>query len=211
MAASDSSRPAVKTRDEKSPSFRVEGVAPGDVLNIRSSPDADSPLLGAIPSGTAKIDGLGTPQQNGSTTWQQVRFRQAVGWVNARFLKQDASAPVPVAKGMSALEPLVCFGNEPFWAIEFGADGTATCSETCEGPSGLRVINVQVSPSGAPEGFDILTAKGEVYLRAVMDRTGRCSDGMSDLRHPYMFSGVGKPGPLNGCCRIKGEGAGEGG
>ena len=73
-----------------------------------------------------------------------------------------------------------------------------------------------VSASGGSKAINRAIAKcaahgGEVYLRAVMDRTGKCSDGMSDLRHPYMFSGVGKPGQLNGCCRIKGEGAGEGG
>jgi uncharacterized membrane protein len=194
----------------KSVSFRVEGVAPGDVLNMRSAPDAASALVAAIPADTAKLEGWGAPTKNGSTTWQQVRYGQAAGWVNARFLKRvdgtaPAAAPPAAAKGMAALTPLICFGNEPFWAIEFGADGSATCGETCDGPSGLHVVNVQSSPSGALEGFDLLTAGGDVYLRAVMDRTGKCSDGMSDARHPYMFSGVGKPGPLEGCCRVKAE------
>jgi uncharacterized membrane protein len=143
----------------------------------------------------------------GQTTWQRVRYGGAVGWVNARFLQPNTGAttatPKLAASHAQVLRPLICFGTEPFWALEFGADGSASCSQTCDGPDGLRVVNLQTSPAGVPEGFDILTSKGDVYLRAVMDRTEQCSDGMSDNRHPFVFSGVGVPGPLSGCCRVK--------
>jgi uncharacterized membrane protein len=202
--------PVVKVAEERVVSFRVDGVPSDDVLNIRSSPDAASALVGAIPAGTANVDGLGMPSVVGQTTWQRVRHGDAVGWVNARFLKPNAGEAAPASKpipnGSPVLQPLVCFGTEPFWAIEFGADGSATCSQSCEGPDGLRVVNIQTSPAGEPEGFDILTSKGDTYLRAVMERTGKCSDGMSDNRHPFLFSGVGVPGPLSGCCRVKEKG-----
>jgi uncharacterized membrane protein len=48
-----------------------------------------------------------------------------------------------------------------------------------------------------------MTFKGEVYLRAAMQRTGKCSDGMSDESYTFEFVGVGTPGPLKGCCRLK--------
>lgn len=199
----------VKPVDEQVFSFQIDGVAADDVLNIRSSPDAASGLVAAIPAGTANIDGLGMPLKVGQASWQRVRYGGAVGWVNARFLKPNASAPpaapTRAAGGVLLLQPLLCFGTEPFWALEFGADGSATCGQSCDGPAGLRVVNVQVSPKGDPEGFDILTAKGAVYLRAVMERTGQCSDGMSDNRYPFVFSGVGVPGPLGGCCRVKSQ------
>ncbi len=194
--------------------LRVTGVLAGDVLNIRSQPDGDSAVVGSIPPNTSGIEGLAPPETMAKTQWQKVRYGSIVGWVNARFLAADdgslrtqqppqrAAANGPQGTP-SALTPLACFGNEPYWMIEFGADGSATCSETCEGPSGLRVSGLETSPQGEPEIFDILTAKGTTYLRAVIKRTGQCSDGMSDTSHPYMFSAVGVPGELTGCCRVK--------
>lgn len=176
-------------------SFRVDGVAAGDVLNMRRGPDAASSLVGAIPPGVRNVQGLGVPSSAGSSAWQRVRYAGAVGWVNARFLQPDTSP----------LAPLSCFGSEPFWALEFAVDGGATCGQSCEGLRGLRVVHLQVSPAGEPQAFDIATSNGQVYLRGVMQRTGQCSDGISDNLYPYAFSGVGRPGSLEGCCRVKAE------
>jgi uncharacterized membrane protein len=200
--------------------FRVQGVAADDVLNIRSNPDSSSSLLGTIPAGATQLEGIGAPSVAGSTRWQRVRHGGTVGWVNARFLGPDDSAPPealptrpPPAGAKSAnfalLAPLICFGTEPFWAIRFGADGSARCEEMCEGPPGLRIAQLKTTPSGDPESFDLLNADQSVYLRAALRRTGTCSDGMSDLSHLYEFTGVGAPGSLSGCCRIEKAAAGE--
>lgn len=181
--------------EEAVSSFRVDGVGAGDILNMRRGPDAASALVGAIPPGVTHVEGLGSPSTVGPSTWQRVRYAGAVGWVNARFLKPDASP----------LAPLICFGTEPFWALEFAAEGGATCGQSCEGLQGLRVAHLQVSPAWEPQAFDIATSTGQVYLRGVMQRTGQCSDGMSDNLYPYVFSGVGRPGSLEGCCRVKTE------
>jgi uncharacterized membrane protein len=187
-------------------SFSVVGVVPGDVLNLRSAPDASSALLGSIPPGTEVI-GVGTPTHVEQTTWQRVSYGGTVGWVNARFLKSNAgapaaNAPAPVTN-LGALEPLICFGNEPFWGIQFQPNGSATCEAMCEGPPGLRVVNVSLTSSGEPRGFDLLDAQGALFLRGELRKTGKCSDGMSDNVHPYAFKGVGKRGPFQGCCRDK--------
>ncbi len=119
--------------------------------------------------------------------------------------KSPAAAPSPAAGAtpaqLAALEHLICFGNEPFWAVQFKTDGSATCEAMCEGPPGLRVTNVSITPGGEPQGFDLLDAEGGLFLRGVMQKTGKCSDGMSDNVHPYSFSSTGKPGPYEGCCR----------
>jgi uncharacterized membrane protein len=188
-------------------SFRVEGVAVDDVLNLRSSAGvAEYTVIGAIPAGTVHVQGVGAPTQVGQTTWQRVRYGGVTGWVNARYLKLNVDGPPPLPpapKNLAALEPLICFGNEPFWGIFFGGDGIATCAQMCEGPAGLRVTSVLVDAAGIPAGFELSTARGEPYLRAVMSRSGKCSDGMSDNLHPFEFSGVGVPGTLSGCCRQK--------
>lgn len=111
-------------------------------------------------------------------------------------------ATAPAAAQLAALEPLICFGNEPFWGVMFKADGSATCEAMCEGPPGLHVVNVSLAPGGDAQGFDLLDAQGGLFLRGVLRKTGKCSDGMSDNLHPYVFTGEGQRA-LTGCCRDK--------
>jgi len=188
-------------------SFRVEGVAEGDVLNIRYKADADSPLAGSIPAGAPHVDGLGAAKTVGSATWQRVRYGGVTGWVNARFLKPNGGgAPSRAAAPpkIEALTPLVCFGAEPDWGLTFGADGAVVCGGNCNPPaSGLRVIKILAGRSGTPDGFDLIDGQGKQWLSAVVAKTDQCSDGMSDDPYPYEIAGNGKLGNLKGCCRVK--------
>jgi uncharacterized membrane protein len=187
-------------------SYRVHGVAADDVLNIRVDPDAEAASSGTIPSDAKHVEGLGAPKKVGATTWQRIRYGGAVGWVNERFLKANAggvrSRPPAPAK-IEALTPLVCFGNEPYWSLRFGADGMATCGSACEAPAELRVTKVLADRSGTPDGFDLVDGKGNRWMRAVISKTGKCSDGMSDDPYPYELTGIVKSGNFTGCCRIK--------
>ena len=112
------------------------------------------------------------------------------------------AAAAPSVAHLAALEPLICFGNEPFWGVTFKADGSATCEAMCEGPPGLHVVHLTLTASGDPQSFDLLDAHGGLFLRAALRKTGKCSDGMSDNLHPYEFTGTGQRG-LTGCCRDK--------
>lgn len=203
------STPSAASADGSLAFFQVRGVAPDDTLNIRSQPDSNAPSLGTIAAGTTRVEGIGAATLVGSARWQRVRHAGSIGWVNARFLSPDESAqPAAPASGaepgrIALLVPLICFGTEPFWAIRFGADGSASCEAMCEGPPGLRVAQLGTSAGGEPESFDLLGADGSVYLRAALRKTDRCSDGMSDLLHPYEFTSVGAPGALTGCCRVE--------
>jgi uncharacterized membrane protein len=191
--------------------FRVQGVASDDVLNIRSNPDSGSLLLGTISAGASSVEGIGAPIVAGSARWQRVRHGGTIGWVNARFLLPDDAAghggATPVSPAL--LAPLICFGNEPFWAIRFGADGSARYEAMGEAPSPSSVAQLRANASGDLESFDLRNADGSVYLRAAMRKTGRCSDGMSDLLHAYEFASVGTPGAHYGCCRIDAASRGE--
>lgn len=74
-------------------SFRVVGVAKGDVLNMRSSPNADASSTGAIPADASGIVRVGECK-----AWCQVRYGETVGWVNRRYLaptKPSAQTPAP--------------------------------------------------------------------------------------------------------------------
>lgn len=195
--------------------FRVQGVASDDVLNIRSNPDSGSLLLGTIPAGASPVEGIGAPTVAGSARWQRVRHGGTIGWVNARFLSPENAAGQGASSGgatpasLALLAPLICFGTEPFWAIRFGADGSARYEAMGEAPSPLSVARLRESASGDPESFDLRSADRSVYLRAAMRKTGRCSDGMSDLLHLYEFASVGTSGALYGCCRVEQASPGE--
>jgi len=189
-------------------SFAVRDVAPDDVLNIRSQPDSNSRLLGSIPPSATRIAGIGAATTVGATRWQRVRHGGTLGWVNARFLALDDSAPpeappvLATSKQSAVLAALTCFGTEPFWDIRFAPDGSASCGAMCEGPPGLRLANLRTNAQGEPESFELTSANRSIWLRAAMRKTGQCSDGMSDLLHLYEFEGVGAAGAtFSGCCR----------
>ena len=95
---------------------------------------------------------------------------------------------------------LVCFGNEPFWRLDLGADGAARCSETCSGPEGLRISHYQQSQDGQLQTLDIVEPSGEPFLSATIKQTGACSDTMSDAKHMFEVQMHGKPGDFRGCC-----------
>jgi hypothetical protein len=67
------------------PSYRVTGVAGNDVLNIRSAPSADRPIVGTIPpSGRGirivdRCDGQ----------WCPIEYGGIRGWVNRRYLTRE--------------------------------------------------------------------------------------------------------------------------
>jgi uncharacterized membrane protein len=215
--ASAPSRPAAPApaSDGAPAFFRVQGVASDDVLNIRSNPDSGSLLLGTIPAGASSVEGIGAPTVAGSARWQRVRHGGTIGWVNARFLSRDEAAGHGGSPGGATpaspalLAPLICFGTEPFWAIRFGADGSARYEAMGEAPSPSSVAQLRANAAGDPESFDLRSADRSVYLHAAMRKTGRCSDGMSDLLHAYDFASVGTPGALYGCCRIAEAAPGE--
>jgi uncharacterized membrane protein len=101
-------------------------------------------------------------------------------------------------------EDLVCFLNEPLWKIEVRRDGTATCTETCDGPPGLRVAETQpIGGKGHPPGWNmkIQKANGASFMSLSVRRTDKCTEEMSHKVFNYEISarrGGGKQ--YKGCC-----------
>ena len=68
--------------------FRVAGVDPRDVLNIRTGPSSEFQSVGTIPPDSRGITMTG-PCQN---DWCPVKHRTLVGWVNRRYLTEETAA-----------------------------------------------------------------------------------------------------------------------
>lgn len=72
--------------------MKVVNVLPGESLNLRAYPSPKSRIKVAIPHNASWVLKLAKSKQVGSSTWQQVRWQNAEGWVNARFLQLDTRA-----------------------------------------------------------------------------------------------------------------------
>jgi heat shock protein HslJ len=103
---------------------------------------------------------------------------------------------------MAQEQPLICFGNEPFWRLDLSETGKASFS-TPDSPAvdyfGAantlvhRKESVWRGQATAPDGGELVA-----FLRQ-----GACSDGMSDTVHPYSVN-VSLPDGRHhsGCCRV---------
>jgi len=73
--------------DEPAPgTYRVVGVAPDDVLNMRERPGPRSAVVGEIPFDAT---GIRRVRCTDDEKWCQVRYRNQQGWVDIRFLRRD--------------------------------------------------------------------------------------------------------------------------
>jgi N-acetylmuramoyl-L-alanine amidase len=83
-------------KPEESPTYRIVDVAAKDVLNIRSGPNGDLSIVGAIPSGGRGVRMVGAC----SGPWCEVDYHGARGWVRRQFLASEqltAKSPDGVA------------------------------------------------------------------------------------------------------------------
>lgn len=67
-------------------SWRVVGVTPNDVLNMRQSPTPRGFVVGEIPFDAGGLRNLGCTD---GQSWCKVRYRGQEGWVNGRFLRPE--------------------------------------------------------------------------------------------------------------------------
>jgi hypothetical protein len=87
--------------------FRVTGVAPDDVLNIRAEPSASARKIGEIPPNADGIRNLGcrgglsfteweaaSPEEREASSrkrWCRIAFHGVEGWVAGRFLAEGGA------------------------------------------------------------------------------------------------------------------------
>jgi uncharacterized protein YraI len=67
--------------------YRVVGVAPDDVLNVRQGPGARFPIVGTLPPDSRGVRLASAVECVG--VWCQANFQNASGWVNTLYLGSD--------------------------------------------------------------------------------------------------------------------------
>ncbi|PTX50537.1 putative membrane protein [Gemmobacter caeni] len=183
--------------------FDVRDVAPDDVLNIRTLPEANAPQIGSLPHDARMVEVVALAPGG---TWGRVSLGEASGWVSMRYL-----APVAGPGWQSLDRPMTCFGTEPFWSLVYDpARRNMALSQMGDQDGALGLwIDWHLSSTSragqigwqiegpARKGFATLTAES-------------CNDGMSDRDYglsislfvnPDQESGA-EPIALSGCCSL---------
>jgi uncharacterized membrane protein len=119
--------------------------------------------------------------------------------------KRGGAALVLLAAAGSAAStepPLICYGNEPSWSLDFEEEGGARLALLGEEAVEYRGSVTRIEPlkERAWRGRTASGAGGELVA---LLRESACSDGMSDLKRPFTAR-VSLPDGrfLAGCCRV---------
>jgi uncharacterized membrane protein len=195
--------------DDGAPRFGVRGVGSSDVLNVRASANPRGKVVGTIPPDATEVRTTGKRLKRGRSLWWEVSYGQVHGWVNSRFLarrREPQIPPSPAAPGDVFTETLTCFLDEPLWRIDIRKDGRAACSETCDGPEGLRATPPRtVKGKAGGWSVEIRDVQGSAFMALDLRRTGRCTEDFSDDRYAYEISARRPRGPAyKGCCNSLG-------
>lgn len=167
--------------------YSVAGVSGGDVLNVRSGPSMDHPVIGGLPKG-AEVE---VTARSGDV-WARILHGEGNGWVAVRYLQEQSAVETP--------EALFCGGTEPFLSLTLESDGALTFTEPEGEPFRISPdwrYTVTARPSGS-------FAAGTDGYTALFHRRD-CSDGMSDRTYGWALDFLrtgGQGAYLQGCCRM---------
>ena len=170
--------------------YDVVDVADDDHLNVRAAPNAGAEIIGTLASDARDIEVTALSRQG---NWGQVNVMERAGWVALRYLAPQSDP--------AALTDLSCFGTEPFWNINFGADQTILFS-TPEQEQVHQITSPLPIAGIGSETFFGLRFDWIYYTTpsTALILPGQCNDGMSDRRYALQF--IDLTGGLRGCCSL---------
>ena len=176
--------------------FNVTDVVAGDVLNIRTRPSANSPIIGALARNARRIEVVDISEDG---RWGRINFDEGTGYVALRFLD-----PQPGPAWTTMQVPLSCFGTEPFWSFT-AIDGDAVLEVMDSGPVDLVITEV-IAAAGRSDVIGVqLSARSSTGFASL--QATQCSDGMSDRAFGismdlFLLQAEGATG-YSGCCSLR--------
>lgn len=168
----------------------VIGVAANDVLNVRDEPDASSAIVAELAQNAVNISILEVSEDG---KWGLMNVGERTGWAAMRFL----------ARELDEAKVSQCFGTEPFWTANIGADSMFEQA----GEKKLRFGGMKETSSlNHTERFSAI-AEGLSGLMIASIRVEQCNDGMSDrqfgLSADFLIQTADGWDQYSGCCSIK--------
>lgn len=175
--------------------FRVQGVAAGDVLNIRAEPSVRAAILGGLAPDATGVEVTALSEDG---RWGRVNSGEGSGWAAMRYLQA-----LPGPGWQSGEVGLRCLGTEPFWNLDIflpthhaeffepGSGGFELVTDTGRLPRTAFPQTLAVPFGGMREGMAVL-------------RRAECSDGMSDRSFGIeaQIYWRGQTEGLSGCCTL---------
>jgi uncharacterized membrane protein len=170
----------------------VSDVAADDMLNIRSRPDANAPVIGALAPDAQDVEVVRLSQDG---RWALVNLAEQSGWAAVAYLTAQDSPP-------DAERPLNCSGTEPFWSLQTGGTMLLTQLDT---PTAEYFITTRTTASGRSDRYALGGGGMEGLATALITRQ-ICSDGMSDREFGFEIDLLIDTGEaqtyLTGCCAL---------
>ncbi|MEM1234624.1 MAG: peptide-binding protein [Pseudomonadota bacterium] len=175
--------------------YDVTSVEAGDVLNIRSEPDATSAIIGGLAPDSVGVE---VTRLSADRRWARVQTRERMGWASVRFL-----ALVP-RQGEGFSQGLSCVGTEPFWLFKYRPFGRSEFT-SLGGLSGSYDIGPPIRAVGRPNVYGLRGSSDLGDVSAIL-RRGECSDGMSEVEFGLSFDLILPDGEgdvvYTGCCNL---------
>jgi uncharacterized membrane protein len=171
----------------------ASATAPRASSSAAAAPGAAAPHPAAAPTTTGAAPALTTAPPRSTEPPLEAPVRP---------LAPDPYAPAAAAGAPQ--EDLVCFLNQPIWRVELRKDGTASCTEMCKAPAGLRTT-APVPVKGQPDlwSFTLRGSDGIPFISLSVHRTGKCTDEMASKVSPYEVTVRRLRGntTYKGCCQ----------
>lgn len=179
--------------------FDVTGVAANDVLNVRSAPDAASPIAGALQPSLTGVEVVAVSEDG---KWGRLNIGEVSGWAAMAFLKPQTRPAWIALQG-----DLQCSGTEPFWALSVQPQEKKLSMSSPEARTHFMDITAQW-PGAEWHQTVGMTVEGMGASGMAVLRGEGCSDGMSDMRFGISIdlflqdSGGSSARALRGCCTL---------
>ncbi|MDU8942403.1 peptide-binding protein [Ovoidimarina sediminis] len=189
--------PAAATIDAWPALHDVVGVAPDDVLNIRSDPSAASAIIGTL---AHDAEGIEVIRPSEDFDWGLVNTGEGTGWVSLRYVVPQPGqwfGQIPRVRG--------CFGTEPFWSLDFSRE-VPTYSEP-DHEEVLTLGHEMMSLNRRDRAAFLMS--GDAGPAQLIVTYVACTDGMSDreygLTADFLRQTGEGPALVSGCCSLAGR------
>lgn len=188
--------------------YDVTGVEATDVLNIRTSPDPGSEIVGTLAPDQSNVEVIALSEGRG---WGQINADEQAGWVSMRYM-QESDAPF----WWELRRPLSCFGTEPFWSATINGDTSGGIALDVAGEELLEMNfdwlhTAWGNTAWGQQVTALLNFAGNDTRAAAVVQAQSCNDGMSDFEYGIAIHVVVSQGndddrfasqSWSGCCSM---------
>ena len=178
--------------------YKVTGIAAGDVLNIRAAPLATAVDLGDLKESAGPIEVLETDETG---KWGRILWQGDNAWISLKYL---APIDAPTLPNVNIPVGLQCVGTEPFWLFQVLSSDEVKLDFLTEQESITAKLAIARSSANLADYPVLLLADANELNLSVLLRADHCDDGMSDQLYGWVVDIIvqrlSNASLFSGCC-----------